>query len=59
MTWSLSMLPPRPPADAADLAAQDPQRDWSIYQRPRLRWLMYRKVEEPPVVQPVTLWTAR
>ena len=59
VTWSLDMLPPRPPADAADLAAQDPQRDWSTYQRPRLRWLMYRKVEEPPVVQPVTLWTAR
>ncbi len=59
VTWSLSMLPPRPPADAADLAAQDPQRDWSTYQRPRLRWLMYRKVEEPPIVESVTLWTAR
>ena len=45
--------------DASDVQIRDPQRTWSTYQRPLLRWLMYRKVEQPPTVQSVTLWAAR
>ena len=56
--WDIAMLPQRPTDDAAS-DAQDPQRRWSAYQRPLLRWFMYRKIEEPPTVQSVTLWAAR
>lgn len=55
--WNTAMLPPPPADDASN--APDPQRTWSTYQRPLLRWLMYRRVEEPPAIQSVTLWAAR
>ena len=58
VVWNLQMLPQRPTDDAAS-AAQDPQRIWGAYQRPPLRWFMYRKIEEPPSVQSVTLWVER
>ena len=57
VVWNTAMLPQPPVDDASDV--QDPQRTWSTYQRPLLRWLMYRKVEQPPTVQSVTLWAAR
>jgi len=56
--WDIAMLPQLPTDDAAP-DAQDAQRRWSAYQRPLLRWFMYRKIEEPPTVQSVTLWAAR
>jgi len=52
-TWQPSFLP----VDGGDgLSAQ--QR-WTDVQRPQLRWLLYRKVNNTPVVESVTLWAAR
>lgn len=52
-TWQPSFLP----ADRGD--GMSAQQRWTDVQRPRLRWLLYRKVDSAPVVESVTLWAPR
>jgi hypothetical protein len=37
----------------------DASAEWRQVQRPRLRWLLYRKVDQPPPTETVTLWAPR
>ncbi|MCS6825033.1 MAG: hypothetical protein NZ553_00315, partial [Caldilinea sp.] len=53
-TWQLSMLPNLQQGPSADASAA-----WRQAQRPRLRWLLYRHVEQPPPTETVTLWAPR
>lgn len=51
--WQPTMLPP------ASVGEGDAQLQWTTYWRPRLQWLLYRKVGTTPVVEMVTLWASR
>jgi hypothetical protein len=53
-TWRLSMLPAPQQGVITDASAE-----WRQVQRPRLRWLLYRKVDQPPPTETVTLWAPR
>ncbi len=53
-TWRLSMLPASQQGVITDASAE-----WRQVQRPRLRWLLYRKVDQPPPTETVTLWAPR
>jgi len=41
---------------AAELQRLRDQQAWTQATRPRLKWLLYRTVQQPPAVQNVTLW---
>lgn len=51
--WQPSLLPP------ASVGEADAQLQWTTFWRPRLQWLLYRKVSTPPAVESVTLWAPR
>lgn len=51
--WQPTMLPP------AAIGESDAQLQWTTYWRPRLQWLLYRKVGVPPAIETVTLWAPR
>lgn len=53
-TWQPSMLPGPQPGQNLDTGAA-----WQQVQRPRLRWLLYRKVDQLPPTETVTLWAHR
>ena len=64
-SWTVAQLPalPEKAEDAANgLPAEELQRlrdqqAWTQATRPRLEWLLYRTVKQPPDVQQVSLWT--
>ncbi|HQY91444.1 hypothetical protein [Caldilinea sp.] len=56
IAWQPAMLPQR---GANDESQSDAEQRWAEVWRPRLQWLLYRKINEPPVVQSVTLWAPR
>lgn len=53
-TWQLSMLP-----GPQQEQNQDASAGWRQVQRPWLRWLLYRKIDQPPPTETVTLWAHR
>lgn len=53
-TWQLSMLP-----GPQQEQNQDASAGWRRVQRPWLRWLLYRKIDQPPPTETVTLWAHR
>lgn len=53
-TWQPSMLPGPQQGQSLDAGAA-----WRQVQRPWLRWLLYRKVDQPPPTETVTLWAHR
>ena len=50
--WQTAALTLSAPANGAE---SDDQR-WRAVQQPWLRWLVYRKVNDPPATETVTLW---
>jgi hypothetical protein len=62
--WTPDMLPALPPVDpgvdlglpADDLARLRDQRLWGDTLRPRLEWLVYRTVTQPPAMDRIGLW---
>jgi hypothetical protein len=53
LRWQPAMLPPASNSEA------DAQLQWTTFWRPRLQWLLYRKVSTPPAGETVTLWAPR
>jgi hypothetical protein len=63
-SWTVAQLPALPEQTedaanglpAAELQRLRDQQAWSQSTRPRLEWVLYRTIEQPPPVQQVTLW---